>query len=212
MTDSERFEIDFSEAKKIPVELSNTRITEPGAAEKLTNIWGFSAPRGHNNASGPCALGTVLHFYGIGWNHLPREQNGRPVNDPFIEEVIRWSKTPNLLSGSLGTSPSAILQSLQKAELNASWYAGNTPERTKQLIEHEIHLGQPVIVLMNHGPSGHPLLLDWQVAFQIDNNRVRTKHCKGKNSDKLWEIDDFLKSMETGLPQLSCSVITVHKE
>lgn len=212
MTDSERFEIDFSEAKKIPIDLSNTTITEPGSASRLANIWGFSAPREHNNASGPCALGTVLHFYGIGWNHLPREPNGRPVNDPFIKEVIRWSKTPNLLSGSLGTSPRAMLQSLHKAELNANWYAGNPPERTLQLIEHEIKLGQPVIVLMHHGPSGHPLLLEWQVVFQINNCGINTKHCHGSNAEEQWTIDEFLKSLEMDLPQLSCSVITVHKE
>ncbi|MEQ9107728.1 MAG: hypothetical protein RLO04_09710 [Limnobacter sp.] len=212
MTDSERFEIDFSEAKKIPADLSNTRITEPRAARRLENIWGFSAPTGHNNASGPCALGTILHFYGIGWNHLPKEQDGRPVNDPFIEEVIRWSTTPNLLSGSLGTSPGMMLQSLHKAELCANWYAGNPPERTMQLVEHEIKLGQPVIVVIGHAPSGHPLLLEWQVAFQIKANTIRTKHCAGSNAEKLWTIDEFLKSLQMDLPQLSGSVITVQKE
>lgn len=212
MTDSERFEIDFSEAKNIPVDLTSARINEPGAADRLANIWGFSAPPECNNASGPCALGTILHFYGIGWNHLPREQHGRPVNDPFIEEVIRWSETPNLLSGSLGTSPTRMLESLHKAELHANWYAGNSREQTLRLIEHEIRSGQPVIVLINHGPSGHPLLLEWQVVFHMEGNTVRTKHCKGSNAEKQWQIEQFLQSLETGLPQLSCSVITIHKE
>ncbi|WP_334119001.1 hypothetical protein [Limnobacter sp.] len=212
MTDSERFELDFSEAKTIPIDLSNTRIAEPGAAHRLANIWSFSAPPGHNNASGPCALGTVLHFYGIGWNHLPREQNGRPVNDPFVEELIRWSNTPNLLSGSLGTSPAMMLASLHKAELNANWYAGNPKEQTMQLIEDEIRLGQPVIVLINHGPSGHPLLLEWQVAFQIEDNMIWTKHCAGRNAEKRWPIEKFLNSLEMDLPQLSGSVITIQKE
>lgn len=213
MTDSERLGIDFSQAKTIPADLSNTRITdEPVQTHRLTSIWGFSAPAGRNNVSGPCALGTVLHFYEIGWNHLPREQHGRPVNDPFIEEVIRWSETPNLLSGSLGTSPSMMLQSLRKAGLNANWYAGNPREQTLQWIEHEIRLGQPVIALINHGPSGHPLLLEWQVVFQIEGSNLRTKHCKSSNAEQLWNVDEFLQSLEMDLPQLSGSIITAQKE
>ena len=211
MTDREPFEINFSEAKKIPTRLLNTSTGEPRETERLDNLWGFAAPTTHTNSSGPCALGTILHFYGIGWNHLPREKNGRPINDPFIEEVMRWSQTPNLLTGSLGTSPSKMIRSLQKAELNANWYANNSKEETLRLIKDEIHVGRPVIALINYGGSEHPLLLEWQVVFQLQDSTVRTKHCASSNADKLWQIDEFVQSLETDLTELNRSIITIQK-
>ncbi len=211
MTDRELFEINFSEAKKIPAHLVNTGTNEPRETEKLDKLWGFAAPGGRTNVSGPCALGTILYFYGIGWNHLPKEKNGLPINDPFIEEVMRWSQTPNLLTGSMGTSPAKMLKSLQKAELNANWYANNSKEETLRLIKDEIHMGRPVITLINYGASGYPLLLEWQVAFQLQDNTLRTKYCKSSNADKLWQIDEFMQSMETDLTQLNRSIITIQK-
>ena len=68
-----------------------------------------------------------------------------------------------------------------------------------------------MIALINQGANGHPLLLEWQVVFQLQDSTVRTKHCKSSNADTLWQIDEFMQSLETDLTQLNRSIITAQK-
>ena len=212
MNDSKTFDIDFTEAKAIPELLEEPDPAPPGKTNRLHKLWGFSAKDFGEKASGPAALGTVLHFHEIGWNHLPRHQNGRPLNNPFLAEIIRWSASPDLLSGSLGASPALMLNSLRKAGLSANWYAGNAPEKTLGLVAQELDWQRPVIVLINHRLQGHPLLLEWQVVFKVDEERVYTKHSAVEDGTRVTPIDEFMDKISMEHPQLSCSIITAEKD
>lgn len=212
MNESSHLGIDFTEAKPIADFPENILAIAQNEATRLENIWGFSAPSQDNTLSGPCALGTVFYFHSIGWSHLPKEQNGRPVNDPYIEALMQWSETPNLLTEKLGTTPNVMLATLRKAGLKAEWYAGNTVDKTLQLINYELALGQPVIVLINHGSRGQPLSLEWQVVFKMTSSTVHTKHCAYADAEKAWAIDTFSQCLHMDLPALGCNVITAEKE
>lgn len=212
MKESSDLEIDFSEAKHIAGFPENILALAQNETSRLENIWGFAAPNQNNKLSGPCALGTVFYFHSIGWSHLPKEQNGRPVNDPYIEELMRWTETSNLLAGKLGTTPNVMLATLRKAGLKAEWYAGNPVDKTLQLINYELALGQPVIVLINHGSQGQPLSLEWQVVFKMTSSTVHTKHCAYADAEKAWDMDTFSQCLHMDMPALGCSVITAEKE
>ncbi|MCE2744592.1 MAG: hypothetical protein LW710_01640 [Burkholderiales bacterium] len=212
MNESKTFEIDFSEAKAIPDLLEQTESVGAIKPNRLHKIWGFNTQAFGDNASGAAALGTLLHHHEIGWSHLPKHQNGRPVNNPYIAEIIRWSSTPDIPHGSLGSSPALILNSLRKASLIANWYAGNTPEKTMQLVAHELDQQRPVIVLVNQKLQGYPLLMEWQVIFQIDRAGVHTKHSTVEDGTHVTPRDAFIEMMLMNNPQLSCSVITACKE
>lgn len=214
MIENTSFGIDFSEAKPIlDLPYTDTQTQRPPTPPPPLEIWGFAAPSAHpGRASGPCALGTLLHFNQIGWSHLPKEKNGIPVNNPFIEEVMRWSETPNLPQGNMDTSPNQMLKSLRKAGMIATWYAGNGAEKTLELIHHELSQSRPVLVLVNHGTAtGQPLQLEWQVVFKIDSRTLHTKHGKYNNAESSWSIEQFRNSLEMDLPALSCSIITAEK-
>jgi hypothetical protein len=211
MSDKTHFRIDFSEAKSIvstdePLEFT----TNPKF--DLTTLYAFTAPEGVQRASGPCALGTILHHHDIGWNHLPKDRHGHPVNDPYIHEIMRWAYCPDLLIGSMGTAPATMLRGLRKAGLVADWFAGNTAQATLNLIRSELFEGRPVIVLINHGPEGEPLLLEWEVVFHIDNNTVSSKYAQAAHQDKNRTLAAFTAQMTMDLQQLSCSVITARKD
>ena len=212
MNDSKTFDIDFTEAKAIPDELDQTEPIPPGKSNRLHKIWGFNAQCFGDKASGPAALGTLLHFHEIGWNHLPKHQNGRPVNDPYLAEIIKWSACPDLPSGTLGASPALLLNSLRKASLIAHWYAGNTPARTLELVKHELDQQRPVIALIKQRVQGHPLLLEWQVIFKMDEARVYTKHSAVEDGTHANPIEAFIDMISMDHAQLSCSVITARKE
>ena len=212
MHDSKTFDIDFTEAKAIPDELEQAELPSPGKSNRLNKIWGFDAQSFGTKASGPAALGTLLHFHEIGWSHLPRHQNGRPVNDPYLAEIIKWSASPDLISGSLGASPALMLNSLRKASLIADWYAGNTPARTLELVKHELDQQRPVIALINQRLEGHPLLLEWQVIFKMDEARVYTKHSAVEDGTHANPLESFIDMISMDHAQLSCSVITARKE
>lgn len=212
MNDSKTFDIDFTEAKAIPEVLEQGEPAPHNTVDRLQKIWGFSAQAFEGKASGPAALGTLLHFHEIGWNHLPKLQNKRPVNDPYVAEIIRWSNSPDLLSGSLGSSPALMLNSLRKASLIANWYAGNTPARTLELVAYELKQQRPVIVLVNHLLQGHPLLLEWRVIFKMDDKNIHMKHSAVEDGTQTLSIEEFVKMTEMEQPQLSCSVITAKKE
>ncbi len=211
MSDKPHFGIDFSEAKTIastgkPLEF----ITRPKF--DLTTLYAFTTPAGVQRASGPCALGTILHHHDIGWNHLPKDRHGHPLNDPYIHEIMRWANCPDLLSGSMGTSPATMLNGLRKAGLVADWYAGNAAQATLKLIRDELCEGRPVIVLINHGPEGEPFLLEWEVVFNIDNDTVSSKRAHAAHQDKNRPLAEFTARMAMDLQQLSCSVITARKD
>lgn len=212
MSESNPFEIDFSEAKLILDLPQSTQAVEAGEASRLSKIWGFSTQQRSNKSSGHCALGTLLNFHGIGWHHLPKQKNGRPINDPFIAEIAIWSEAPDLLDESMGTSPDLILKSLRKAGLIAHWYAGNTASKTMELIQYEIEQCRPVIVLTNNKHNGDSLLLEWQVVFQLDDTHVHTKHSGTENGTRAAPIDRFKEIIEMDYAPLSCSVITALKE
>ena len=212
MHDSKTFDIDFTEAKAIPDELEQNEPISPGKSNRLHKIWGFNAQCFGDKASGPAALGTLLHFHEIGWNHLPKHQNGRPVNDPYLAEIIKWSASPDLPSGTLGASPALLLNSLRKASLIAHWYAGNTPARTLELVKHELDQQRPVIALIKQRVHGHPLLLEWQVIFKMDEARVYAKHSAVEDGTHANPIEAFIDMISMEHPQLSCSVITARKE
>ena len=211
MSDKPHFGIDFSEAKTIvstgkPLEF----ITRPKF--DLTTLYAFTTPAGVQRASGPCALGTILHHHDIGWNHLPKDRHGHPLNDPYIHEIMRWAECPDLLVGSMGTSPATMLKGLRKAGLVANWYAGNKPQATLNLIRSELFEGRPVIVLINHGPEGEPLLLEWEVVFNIENDTVSSKQAHSTQQDNRRTTAEFMAQMATDSQQLSCSIITVQKD
>jgi hypothetical protein len=212
MSEHKPFEIDFSEAKAIGHLPERAYPITQNETARLENIWGFSAPKLNDKSSGLCALGTVLYFHSIGWNHLPREQNGRPVNNPYIEELTRWSNTPSMPAAEMGITPNALLASLRKAGLNAQWHAGNPVEETLKLIEHEIVLGQPVIVLINHRPQGQAMGLEWQVVFKMTGQSVHTKHSAYADAERVWSIEEFSQCFQMDLKALSCSVIRAEKE
>lgn len=211
MSKGTSFEIDFAEAKSIadavkPREFSST------CTFQLSPFYGFTAPAGSQRASGPCALAAILHHHQIGWNHLPKDRHGHPLNDPFVQEIMRWAECPNLLSGSMGTSPAQLLKALRKAGLNAHWYAGNSASATVDLILEELSDGRPVIALINHGPEGEPLFLEWEVVFSMEGNTVTTKLAEGPHTDKQRSMGEFKKQLTMELPQLSCSIITARKD
>jgi hypothetical protein len=211
MSDKPHFGIDFSEAKTIvstgkPLEF----ITRPKF--DLTTLYAFTTPAGVQRASGPCALGTILHHHDIGWNHLPKDRHGHPLNDPYIHEIMRWANCPDLLSGSMGTSPATMLGGLRKARLVADWYAGNAAQATLKLIRNELCEGRPVIVLINHSPEGEPLLLEWEVVFKIENDEVVSKQASAGHQDKTRTLAQFTAQMTMNLQPLSCSAITARKD
>jgi hypothetical protein len=212
MNESKTFAIDFTEAMAIPEQLENTEGIPPSKSNRLHKIWGFSGQAYGDKASGAAALGTLLHYHEIGWNHLPKHQNGRPVNNPYIAEIIRWSASPDMPHSSLGSSPALILHSLRKASLIAYWYAGNAPCKTLKLVQHELDQQRPVIVLINHSLQGYPSLMEWQVIFQIDDAGVHTKHSTVEDGTHITPKDAFIEMMSMTNPQLSCSVITARKE
>lgn len=211
MTSGTSFEIDFEEAKSI-VDANTPREFSPTSSFQLSSFYGFTSPAGVERASGPCALGAILHHHQIGWNHVPRDRHGHPLNDHFIQEIMRWAECPNLLSGSMGSSPTQLLKALRKAGLNANWYAGNDASATINLIREELFEGRPVIALVSHGPEGEPLLLEWEVVFSMEGETVITKQAEGPHPDKQRSVGEFKKQLTMNLPQLSCSVITARKD
>lgn len=212
MSENKSFEIDFTDAKTIANLPERVYPITQNEVLRLENIWGFAAPNRNDMSSGPCALGTVLYFHSIGWSHLPKERNGRPVNDPYIEELKRWSQTPGSLAGDMGTTPAMMLESLKKAGLRALWYSGSPVEKTLQLIEHEIALGHPVIVLVNNRPVGQAVSMEWQVVFKTSQTSVHTKHCAYADAERVWTVEEFSEGLQMGLKALSCCVITAEKE
>ena len=105
-----------------------------------------------------------------------------------------------------------MLKGLRKAGLVANWYAGNKPQATLNLIRSELFEGRPVIALINHGPEGEPLLLEWEVVFNIENDTVSSKQANTAQRHKKRSIAEFMAQMAMNLPQLSYSVITARKE
>lgn len=212
MSENSTLIIDFTEAKKIENIPQHVYPITHHKARRLQNIWGFAALSPDDSLSGPCALGTLLYFHAIGWNHLPREQNGRPVNNRYVEELTRWSKTPHLLAGSMSTTPNMMQASLRKAGLRAQWYAGSTVEKTLLLTRYEIALGHPVIVLLNRSDADEAVNLEWQVVFKISETSVYTKHCAYEDAEMTWSIEEFGRCLQMNLKALSCSVITAEKD
>lgn len=211
MSNDTNFEIDFSRAKTI-ANASKAREFKANPKLDLSTLYGFTAPTGLQGVSGPCALGTILHHHKIGWNHLPKDRHGRPLNDPYIHEIMRWAECPDLLNRSMGTSPAKMLKGLEKAKLIASWYAGNTPQATLSLIRDELFEGRPVIALINHGLVGEPLLLEWEVVFKLENDTVSSKQAHSTQQDNRRTTAEFMAQMATDSQQLSCSIITVQKD
>lgn len=211
MSGNTNFGLDFSEAKSIVSTGKPLEFTKNPKFD-LSTLYAFTAPEGVQRASGPCALGTILHHHEIGWNHLPKDRQGHPLNDPYIHEIMRWAECPDLLVGSMGTSPATMLKGLRKAGLVANWYAGNMPLATLNLIHSELFEGRPVIVLINHGPEGEPLLLEWEVVFNIDCDTVHSKQANTAQQHKKRTVAEFMAQMAMNLPQLSYSVITARKE
>ncbi|MCR2745297.1 hypothetical protein [Limnobacter parvus] len=212
MNENKAFEIDFTEAKNIASLPERVYPITQNEIVRLENIWGFAAPNKNNSFSGPCALGTVLHFHSIGWSHLPKERNGRPVNDPYIEELIRWSQAPGTLAGDMGTTPGMMLASLRKAGLRAQWYSGSSVEKTLQLIKYEIGQGRPVIVLVNHRQVGQPVSVEWQVVFKTSSTGIYTKYCSYADAEKAWTFEEFSRCLQMEMEALSCCVITAEKD
>lgn len=211
MSENNHLGLDFSEAKSI-VSIGIPPESREAPKYELTNLCTFRAPAGVHHASGPCALGTILHHHEIGWNHLPKDRHGHPLNDPYIHEIMRWAECPDLLGGSMGTSPSTMLKALNKAGLVANWYAGNTPQATLNLIVDELCAGRPVIVLINHGPEGGPLLLEWEVVFKVDDYQVISTRAHAAHQENTRTLPQFKAQMTLNLKQLSCSVITARKD
>ena len=211
MSNDTNFEIDLSRAKTI-ANTGKAREFKANPKFDLSTLYGFTAPAGLQGVSGPCALGTILHHHKIGWNHLPKDRHGRPLNDPYIHEIMRWAECPDLLNRSMGTSPARMLKGLEKAKLIASWYADNTPQATLSLIRDELFEGRPVIALINHGLVGEPLLLEWEVVFKLENDTVSSKQTSMAQRHKKRSIAEFTAQMAMNLPQLSYSVITARKE
>ena len=211
MSNDTNFEIDFSRAKTI-ANTGKAREFKANPKFDLSTLYGFTAPAGLQGVSGPCALGTILHHHKIGWNHLPKDRHGHPLNDPYIHEIMRWAECPDLLGGSMGTSPSTMLKALNKAGLVANWYAGNTPQATLNLIRDELCEGRPVIVLINHGLEGEPFLLEWDVVFKIENDEVVSKQASAGHQDKTRTLAQFTAQMTMNLQPLSCSAITARKD
>lgn len=212
MSDNKTFVVDFTEVTAIPESLETTDVVPNNKPNRLHKIWGFSAQGFGDAASGAAALGTVLHHHEIGWNHLPRHQNGRPVNNPYIAEIIRWSAAPEAPNSEQDLSPALVLKSLRKASLIANWYAGNTAAKTLELVKHELNQQRPVIVLVNHKLQGYPLQLEWQVIFNIDETGVHTKHSAVEDGTHVTPHDAFIEMLLMNNPQLSCSVITARKD
>lgn len=208
MTGKSSSTLDFSEARRIHSLATSAKEFKPVEL----NIWGFCAPASCQiKGSGPCALATVLHHHGIGWAHIETDKLNHPANDVFIEELMRWSETPDLTAGSMGTSPSALLRSLRKAQLNAQWYAGNTAELCLALITQELNQEQPVIALLNFETHGEPMRLEWHVVHGINEDHVLLKDWRTINNTIRLKHDEFKTMLQIQLAELSCSIITASK-
>jgi hypothetical protein len=208
MTEKSSSTLDFSEARRI-----HSLATSAQAFQAVElNIWGFGAPSHlREKGSGPCALATTLHHHGIGWAHIEIDSLNHPDNNVFIDELVRWSETPDLPAGSMGTSPAALLRSLRKAQLNAQWYAGNTPELSLVLITQELNQGRPVIALLNFESKGQPMRLEWHVVYGISDTHVLLKNWRETNTSMRLEHAEFKTMLQVQLPELSCSIITAQK-
>ena len=208
MTEKSSLILEFSEAKRIHSLATSATAFQPVELD----IWGFCAPAAlQAKGSGLCALATVLHHHGIGWAHIERDELNRPVNDVFIEELMRWSETPDLAGGSMGSSPHALLESLRKAQLNANWYAGNSAELCLALIAQELNLGQPVIALLNFELQGEPMRLEWHVVYGVNEDSVLLKDWRKTNKEVRLQHEEFQTMLQIQLPELSCSIITASK-
>lgn len=174
-------------------------------------VHGFAAPSGMHNLSGPCSLACLLEYHQIGWSHLPKGPDGRPNNDEFVLEIMRWSGAPDLIGGLWGTSPAKMLESLIKAELQSSWYVGGTEEDSLNFIQLELQNQRPVIVLLDHAHLGQPNLLEWQVVFQMDAHSVYTKTNLSKNHTRQWSKSDFGKLLNNSIPGCNRTLITALK-
>lgn len=174
-------------------------------------VFGFAAPSGLHNVSGPCSLACVLDYYQIGWSHIPKASDGHAANDDFILEVMRWSGAPDLLGGVWGTSPAKMLESLQKAELEACWYVGGTEEDTLEFIRLGLLDHRPVIVLLDYTPLTHSNRLEWQVVFQMDAHSIYTKSSEARNHTQQWSKSDFGRLLCNSIPGCNRTLITAAK-
>ena len=134
---------------------------------------------------------------------------GRRRNFPRDTTPIEWAAFRKHL---WYASPALLLNSLRRASLIAHWYAGNTPARTLELVKHELDQQRPVIALIKQRVQGHPLLLEWQVIFKMDEARVYTKHSAVEDGTHANPIEAFIDMISMDHAQLSCSVITARKE
>ncbi len=111
----------------------------------------------------------------------------------------------------MGTSPSALLQSLRKAQLNAHWFAGNTAELCLAFIAEELNQHRPVIALLSFEPKGEPMRLEWHVVYGISEEYVLLKDWRKPNSAMRLTHDEFKAMLHIQLAELSCSIITASK-
>ncbi|HEX5486044.1 MAG TPA: hypothetical protein VFX23_08600 [Limnobacter sp.] len=181
------------------------------AKNPFCNLLGFHTPDEQATQSGPCALAALLHFYSIGWSHIPKAANGSPDNDLFLKEVMRWSETPDQPEERLDTSPAALIAALNRAALHADWYANGTDEDNLSFIRRELLNDRPVIVLLNPSPLDSTANLEWQVVFQMDMHSVYTKTCHEKTHTRQWSKQEFCQLLNNPLGGCNRTLITAAK-
>ncbi|HEX4918338.1 MAG TPA: hypothetical protein VFV43_10605 [Limnobacter sp.] len=221
MSERTRLNLDFSTALPLShyIQSPAPRQAAGQPASIARPVFGFEYAEQSQKTTGPCALAVILDYHEIGWSHLPLASDGHPESKPYLQEVMRWSETPDQADIALDTSPTAMLKALGKAGLIAHCYHGaNEPQAAElymRLLEHELSQGRPVIALLReHTPkcnSTKPVTLIWQVVWKIGENSVWTKTTQARNANAAWGAQAFTEMLQTPYPGVGHVAITAEK-
>ncbi|WP_017932505.1 C39 family peptidase [Robiginitomaculum antarcticum] len=131
----------------------------------------YKQPAGKNNYCGPASLASVMDYYGIDFPDLSKP-GGRPLNDDFVYATARWSGTPDVLGGVLGTSGDHMRDTFKNKlnGFNAGWYTSVAEDYLMSQVKSEIANGRPCIILMDYGNYW----MDWQVCTGYDPHGIFT--------------------------------------
>ncbi|WP_370264206.1 hypothetical protein [Limnobacter sp.] len=182
----------------------------------------FTAPSELGQASGPSALGALLHYHGIGWHHLPRRPNGEPENTPYLQQIMTWSHAPDWPTPQLDTAPQTLVSALGRAGLVAHWYQANPacqdPALYFNLLEGELTQGRPVLLLTRDISTPGKVenhALHWQVAWKLSTEQVYLvpHHVPLGSASSAWSVDrsTLAQAAYLGEHEAGFNVITVER-
>ncbi|HEX4843787.1 MAG TPA: hypothetical protein VFV57_08945 [Limnobacter sp.] len=213
--------LDFSKALPLNKHSKSPALRPlPGLSKPVPRpVFGFESPKTPHALSGPCALAVMLDHHGIGWSHLPVLSDGHPPCDVYMEQVMRWSETPDNPCPVLDTSPNMLLRALAKAGLEAHCYQGAGLAQADaiylEVLKHELDQGRPVISLLcepTHKKASDVVAkLAWRVVWKMGDNLVWAKSPQGRNVDQSWNLDVFVQQLQLPLAGVTHVAITTEK-